>query len=391
MQKVITVNLNGNAYQVDEPAYEALRAYLDGAERGLASDPDRAEIVADLEQAIADKCARFLGAHKNVVTRGEIAQIIAEMGPVEGTEPAPQAHAQDEPPPRAGQGPADARSAEEPRDPQGSSHKRLYAIYDGAWLGGVCNGLAAYFDVDPTIVRVIFVVLTFLSGGLWILVYVALVFMLPEAKTPEEQAAAHGMPFNAQELVRRAKAKYAQFAEHEGWKREWKKQRRLWKQQRREWRAQWHGGFPSAPPFRSDVPPPSYATQVVAGAMIPLLVVLSVALFAVFAVAAVSLLLTGSILQWSLPPDLPLWAAVLILVVVYQLLAWPLHAARRASRYASGHGYPGESPGESVVGVVFGVFVFWLLYKHVPLVHDFVHDFQSAFHTIWENLRESLR
>ena len=33
-------------------------------------------------------------------------------------------------------------------------------------IAGVCNGLAAYFGVDPTIVRLVFVVLLFLSGGL---------------------------------------------------------------------------------------------------------------------------------------------------------------------------------------------------------------------------------
>src|SRR5262249_48718950 len=61
MQKVITINLNGNAYQLDEAGYEALVAYLDRAERQLRDNPDRAEILADLEQAIAEKCLRYLG------------------------------------------------------------------------------------------------------------------------------------------------------------------------------------------------------------------------------------------------------------------------------------------------------------------------------------------
>jgi hypothetical protein len=42
MQKVITINLNGNAYQLDETGYEALRAYLDHAEAQLANNPDNA-------------------------------------------------------------------------------------------------------------------------------------------------------------------------------------------------------------------------------------------------------------------------------------------------------------------------------------------------------------
>jgi len=84
MQKVIIINLNGNAYQLDEDAYDALRGYLDNAAAQLASNPDKTEIVADLEQAIAEKCMRFLAPHKTVVTRLEIDQVLKEMGPVEG-------------------------------------------------------------------------------------------------------------------------------------------------------------------------------------------------------------------------------------------------------------------------------------------------------------------
>ena len=95
MQKVISINLNGNAYQLDEAGYDALHEYLARAERALASNPDRAEIMADLEQAIADKCQKFLGPHKSIVTTAEVEQIVKEMGPID---PAPG----DEDPGRAG-------------------------------------------------------------------------------------------------------------------------------------------------------------------------------------------------------------------------------------------------------------------------------------------------
>ena len=84
MNKVITINLNGNAYQVEERGYELLCEYLDGAESQLKDNPDRAEILLDLERAIAEKCRRQLNPHKSVVTTAEIDQILAEMGPVEG-------------------------------------------------------------------------------------------------------------------------------------------------------------------------------------------------------------------------------------------------------------------------------------------------------------------
>jgi hypothetical protein len=83
MQKVISINLNGNAYQLDETGYDALHDYLARADRTLAANPDRAEIMADLEQAIAEKCQRFLPPHKSVVSAREVDQIITEMGPID--------------------------------------------------------------------------------------------------------------------------------------------------------------------------------------------------------------------------------------------------------------------------------------------------------------------
>ena len=53
MQRVITVNLGGNAYLLEENAYERLRAYLRLTETRLGANPDKAEIIADLERSIA--------------------------------------------------------------------------------------------------------------------------------------------------------------------------------------------------------------------------------------------------------------------------------------------------------------------------------------------------
>ena len=84
MRKVITISLNGNAYQVEEGGYDALHAYLEGARVKLRDDPGCSEIVADLEQAVAEKCNHFLSSRKTVITSEEIAQVLREMGPVVG-------------------------------------------------------------------------------------------------------------------------------------------------------------------------------------------------------------------------------------------------------------------------------------------------------------------
>ena len=86
MQKVVSISLNGNSYQLEEPGFNLLSSYLERADSRLKDSPDRAEVMADLEQAIGEKCRGMLGPHKTVVSVAEVERIIAEMGPVESAD-----------------------------------------------------------------------------------------------------------------------------------------------------------------------------------------------------------------------------------------------------------------------------------------------------------------
>src|SRR5215468_2097228 len=154
MQKVVNISLNGNSYQLEEPGYDQLRAYLERAESRLKDSPDRAEVMADLEQAIGEKCRAVLGPHKTVVNTPEVERIIQEMGPVESADAK-----------AAGAGSADAASGSSEQAGTPPPRKRLFQIREGAMWMGVCNGIAAYLNVDVTWVRIAFVVLTIFSSG----------------------------------------------------------------------------------------------------------------------------------------------------------------------------------------------------------------------------------
>jgi len=58
--------------------------------------------------------------------------------------------------------------------------KRLYKIKKGAVIDGVCGGLAEYFGMDPTLMRIIWVIFTF-AGGSGILAYIIAMCIMPEA------------------------------------------------------------------------------------------------------------------------------------------------------------------------------------------------------------------
>jgi phage shock protein PspC (stress-responsive transcriptional regulator) len=380
MQKVIAINLNGNAYQIDESGYSALVAYLEGAERQLKENPDRAEIVADLEQAIADKCRGFLGPHKTVVSAAEVDQIIKEMGPVDGASGA-DAHAEADGANRR-TSPGAGAGAGAPR--------RLYLIHEGAIFAGVCTGLAAYLHIDVTIVRIVFLILALVTKGGFGLAYLVLAFVIPSADTSEERAAAHGQLFNAQELIDRAKKNYTDFKDSRHWGRHWRREHREW---RRQWRAMrwqphwaWGGGWGNPPPAT----PGGYGPRMFTGLMVPILSVFSALFFWFWAWAIFSLVTTGHVLGKPLPDDLPLWGGILILLCLYHAVAWPLHFARRRAAYYSlgGQHHGLIAAWDGVMSVAFGILVVWLAYRYIPEAREIIRSLPDVWNSLrWDDLR----
>ena len=62
----------------------------------------------------------------------------------------------------------------------GVEKKRLTRSGKDKKIAGVCGGLADYMDVDPTIVRLVFVLLAFASFGLAVILYVVSAFVIPK-------------------------------------------------------------------------------------------------------------------------------------------------------------------------------------------------------------------
>lgn len=58
--------------------------------------------------------------------------------------------------------------------------KKLYRSRKNSKLFGVCGGVAEYFDTDPTIVRLIALILLFISFGWAVIIYLAAAFIIPE-------------------------------------------------------------------------------------------------------------------------------------------------------------------------------------------------------------------
>jgi phage shock protein PspC (stress-responsive transcriptional regulator) len=288
MNEVIIINLNGRAYQLEQQGYAKLKAYLAEAAKHLEADPDKDEIVSDLEQAVAEKFDRLLSAIKTVVTEKEIEQVISEMGNVES-------------------------QSEEKKEGQGDEKKsevktkHLYRLREGAIIAGVCAGLAAYFNIDISLVRIIFVALTFMTGGAWIIAYVVLMFVLPQAETAAEMASAFGEPFTAQDFVNRARAGYEDISLKT--KSEWKKWKYEMKQKRREerWKRR-HYNYTTMPAY-------TYS---------PFWRLVMVFISLAWLVGLVTLIARGTVFGIAVSPFFPIWAAVIGWFFVYSIIIRPL-------------------------------------------------------------------
>jgi len=93
--------------------------------------------------------------------------------------------------------------------------KRLYRSRSDRMLWGVCGGLAKYFDMDPTIVRVLAVLLIF-ANGLGILAYIIMAIVVPlegsKVATPKEtmKENVEEMKETASELGREARSTFVE-------------------------------------------------------------------------------------------------------------------------------------------------------------------------------------
>lgn len=172
MKKVVNITLSGIIFACESAAYDALAAYLESVERTFGESNDYTEIARDIEAAIAEKFTQNGKNERLAVTHADVDRVIAEMGNVAEMD--------------GGSGLAEKNAGKKK-----SGQKRLMRSTDDVILGGVASGIAAYFDIDPVIVRILFFASIFLNG-LGIVVYILLWIIVPEAETTADRYTMRG-------------------------------------------------------------------------------------------------------------------------------------------------------------------------------------------------------
>jgi phage shock protein PspC (stress-responsive transcriptional regulator) len=175
MKKTFTINISGTIFHIEEDAYEKLQSYLIKLKNHFGADAEGQEIATDIESRI---CELFLEKGKGenkVVVMEWVDEIIATMGTPEDF--------------------IEQEGASEPIPSHIKGKRRLYRDFENKVIGGVCSGLAAYFKIDPLLVRILMVVL-FFANGIGLLIYLVLWIAVPKALTTAQRLEMRGKEIN---------------------------------------------------------------------------------------------------------------------------------------------------------------------------------------------------
>jgi phage shock protein PspC (stress-responsive transcriptional regulator) len=187
MKITVSVNLGGYFFNIDEDAYAELKMYLRNLELHFAREESSSEILSDIETRMAELFRAKITSYKQVINIEDVRQAISILGT-----------------------PEDISDSDEPTSRNKTSSRgyhRMYRDPDNRVIGGVCSGMGAYWNIDPVIIRIIFIALI-LAGGIGVAVYLILYIVLPEAKTTAQKIEMKGESVNIHNIKEAVKKEF---------------------------------------------------------------------------------------------------------------------------------------------------------------------------------------
>lgn len=174
MKKTVRINISGQVFNIDDDAFLQLEAYINEINRRFGNQEEGDEIVSDIESRIAEIFHERMFEGKDVVNIEDVEYVIDTMGT-----------------------PEEISEEDEPIDEEASVHspgkkRRMYRDIDNKLIAGVCSGIAAYFNIDVIIIRVLFIILFFVGYGSMAVIYILLWIFVPSAITTAQKLEMRG-------------------------------------------------------------------------------------------------------------------------------------------------------------------------------------------------------
>ena len=175
MKQVININFQGRVVPIEVTAFELLKNYTESLNRHFANEEGKEEIINDIESRIGELFQERITKGATCITDDDVKAIIKSMGNPEDFEAMDDTQS------------APASSSANQQQSTGSSsatgNKRLFRNENDKVLGGVCSGLANYFNIDVVVTRIIFVILLF--SGVGFLTYIIMWIAVPSSATEQ--------------------------------------------------------------------------------------------------------------------------------------------------------------------------------------------------------------
>ncbi len=194
MKQVVNAGIGGRSFVLDKDAYLKLNGYLKRFREMIDDGTQKREVMDDLEERIAELFTERLDKFKDVVDIALVNMVIAQLGMPDGSSFEERNEAE-----------AGSSSAGSDGNAAGGTYsykgvpRKFYRNSDSKAIGGVCSGLAVYFNVDIALVRVLFVLCFILgSAGFW--AYIILWIVAPLAVTGAQKCEMYGLPITAENL-----------------------------------------------------------------------------------------------------------------------------------------------------------------------------------------------
>ena len=185
MKEITRIHLAKTAFSIEIEAKSSLEKYLNSIQKNMHAEP---EAMREIEARMVEILAERGVMKEGVISVDDVLAIQKQMG--ESRDFAD------------GDGPVD-----DDLDGDGSEskpEKQLMRDNDNAIIGGVCAGVAAYFNINPLWVRLIAIVSSFATFGTAVLIYVVMWISMPPASTASDKLRMHGKPVTLAALKKAA-------------------------------------------------------------------------------------------------------------------------------------------------------------------------------------------
>ncbi len=179
MKQVININFQGRIVPIEVTAYEILKSYIESLSRHFNAEEGKDEIINDIENRIGELFQERIKAGATCIIDDDVNAIIKSIGRPEDfddSEPSSATNTQNS------QQNTYNNNQNQSTYATTSGKKRLFRDENHKLIGGVCSGIANYFDVDIAIVRIVFAIL-FFTFGIGFIPYIILWIAVPSSAT----------------------------------------------------------------------------------------------------------------------------------------------------------------------------------------------------------------